>query len=824
MRTRRRTACGAVVVLLSTLVTAAPAFEKPTSLTPKQGLVIGRVGRSGRVALHTDAIEALLVTGRWKQPRAGDTVALPNGSTRRWQPITADENGEFRHRSLFGGYAFFNVAVARDRTMILEAQGHSMVYVNGEPRVGDVYQTGYVRLPIRLHAGDNHLLFSVRRGRLRFRLVEPSKPIQLDQRDATLPDLVEGEPVDTWAALVVINSTDRWAKNLLIRARLGATATVTAVPPIPPLAVRKVGFRLQSGAVTTAGKVPVLVELRQANGKGSMDQVRLDLSVVAPTQPRRITFVSRIDGSVQYYALNPMKPKAGDDASAEKPALFLTCHGAGVEAIGQARAYRPKDWGHIVAPTNRRPFGFDWEDWGRLDALEVLELAQKSLGTDPRRTYLTGHSMGGHGTWHLGVTFPDRFAAIGPSAGWVSMWSYAGAKRASNPTPIEELLLRCMNPSDTMLLSRNYRMHGVYVLHGEKDDNVPVQQSRIMRQLLSRFHQDWDYHEQPGAGHWWGNACVDWPPMFQFFRDHRSPDPKDVRVIDFTTASPGVSATCYWVTVAAQNRFLAPSHIECRCDVEKRHFTIGGSNVNRFAIDLTPLGEPGKFSVHVLSQSLRDLPWPKSGTKVWFERSKTGWQVIEPVPTDKGPQRYGGFKDVFRHRVILVYGTHGTAAENAWAFAKARYDAETFWYRGNGSFDIVPDTDFDPAAEPDRNVVLYGNRRTNSAWDSLLADCPVQVDSTHVTVDECRIDGDLACLLIRPRPKSDVACVGVVGGTSLTGMRLTDRLPFFVSGVAYPDCLVFDTDVLTDGVKGVRVAGFFGVDWSVGKGEFLFHQ
>jgi S-formylglutathione hydrolase FrmB len=30
---------------------------------------------------------------------------------------------------------------------------------------------------------------------------------------------------------------------------------------------------------------------------------------------------------------------------------------------------------------------------------------------------LTGHSMGGHGTWHLGVHDAGRFAVIGPSAG-----------------------------------------------------------------------------------------------------------------------------------------------------------------------------------------------------------------------------------------------------------------------------------------------------------------------------------------------------------------------------------------------------------------------
>ena len=75
----------------------------------------------------------------------------------------------------------------------------------------------------------------------------------------------------------------------------------------------------------------------------------------------------------------------------------------------------------------------------------------------------------------------------------------------------------------------------------------------------------------------------------------------------------------------------------------------------------------------------------------------------------KGPQRYGPFKEVFRNHVVLVYGTHGTAEENAWALARARYDAETFWYRGNGSIDVLSDRTFNPAHELDRNVVLYGN-------------------------------------------------------------------------------------------------------------------
>src|SRR5690606_28501771 len=104
------------------------------------------------------------------------------------------------------------------------------------------------------------------------------------------------------------------------------------------------------------------------------------------------TFISEIDGSVQYYAVAPQSA-----SSAEPPALFLSVHGAEVQAIGQARAYKPKDWGVLVAPTNRRPRGFNWEEWGMLDALEVLEIAKQKFKPDPKKIYLTGHSMGGHG-------------------------------------------------------------------------------------------------------------------------------------------------------------------------------------------------------------------------------------------------------------------------------------------------------------------------------------------------------------------------------------------------------------------------------------------
>ena len=118
---------------------------------------------------------------------------------------------------------------------------------------------------------------------------------------------------------------------------------------------------------------------------------------------------------------------------------------------------------------------------------------------------------------------------------------------------------------------------------------------------------------------------------------------------------------------------------------------------------------------------------------------------------------------------------------------------------------------------------LYGHADLNRAWASLLADSPVQVRRGGVSVGERSEQGDdLACLFVRPRPGSDTASVGVIAGTGLPGLRLTNHLPVFVSGVAYPDWVVIDSTMLTKGAEGLRGAGFFGNDWSLKDGESVW--
>ena len=89
----------------------------------------------------------------------------------------------------------------------------------------------------------------------------------------------------------------------------------------------------------------------------------------------------------------------------------------------------------------------------------------------------------------------------------------------------------------------------------------------------------------------------------------------------------------------------------------------------------------------------------------------------------------------------------------------------------------------------------------------------MQVRRGQVKLGSRTISGDdLACLLIRPRPSSDRASVAAVSGSGMIGLRLTERLPYFSSGVAYPDCLVLKAKAVGGNSVAPIAAGYFGAD------------
>src|SRR5262249_52007238 len=97
------------------------------------------------------------------------------------------------------------------------------------------------------------------------------------------------------------------------------------------------------------------------------------------------------------------------------------------------------------------------------------------------RVYLTGLSMGGYGAWKLGVSHPERFAAIAPVCG--------GGE-----------------PIDIQLASRSrteaLRGLGVWAFHGAKDPVVHGEESERMVSALRKIScQDVKLTIYPEATH-----------------------------------------------------------------------------------------------------------------------------------------------------------------------------------------------------------------------------------------------------------------------------------------------------------------------------------
>jgi hypothetical protein len=137
--------------------------------------------------------------------------------------------------------------------------------------------------------------------------------------------------------------------------------------------------------------------------------------------------------------------------------------------------------------------------------------------------------------------------------------------------------------------------------------------------------------------------------------------------------------------------------------------------------------------------------------------------------------------------------------------------------------EVLPDSRFDANDDVDRSVIIYGSAETNAAWAKLLPDSPVTIQRGSVRVgDRTETGDDLAVMLVRPRPGSDIALVGFVGGTGPAGMRLTNRLRWYVSGITYPDLMILGSKVLTEGTSGVRAWGYFGPDWSLADAEIAW--
>lgn len=818
---------------------APPAFNHiKSSHAFTSGLIAPFPSRYGREAVYSDELLHQVFSYKLASPKEGVQAGTnEEGQPIVWESMMLDSTGRLRPKmgrsaggapagpgvragALRGGLSwgariiYLTYQSPRAQNALLSIKGNSSVLVNGVMHTGDPYNMGFLYIPVALKKGRNE--FFLRGSSADASLLFPGKPVLIQGDDMTLPHVVPGWQTGMQqGAVVIVNSGNQTLKGWRLQAMVGGTSQETIIPDIPALSSRKVAFNFDGSTITEKGSYNGTLNL--LNGNTLVDQRNFSLEAMGAGDAYSTTFTSNIDGSLQYYSVRPQSTGNLVPGSA----LFLSVHGAGVEAISQARAYKSKDWGTLVAATNRRPRGFNWEDWGRLDALEVLQHARDRFQPDPLKVYLTGHSMGGHGTWFLGVTYPDKWAAIAPCAGYPTMKGYGSADGLipdSSGNPMEQLLLRSGNQSDVPKLATNYKHHGVYIFHGDDDRTVSVRYARQMRELLGTFHPDFSHYEYPGGSHWFGDHSVDWKPLFDFFQWHKRLPDSSVQVLDFSTANPGISASSRWATIIQQIETLEYSRFQLRRDLQKGTITGSTDNISVLELNLSDFS-PGSTVQVVLDSTTAVRHTVSNAASVVLKKNGSQWVVSEkPGVEQKGPHRYGTLKEAFNNRMVMVVGTTGTAEETAWNWNKARYDAETWYYRGNGAVDIITDKEYSLAKYTDRGVILLGNKTTNSAYTDLLADCPIQVERNKVTVGSKTYEGDdLAAYYVWPLKNSASASVAVLTGTGAKGNQAAYANQYFAGASGFPDYMVFSFDMLKNGAKALKETGFFDVQWKLTK-------
>ena len=108
------------------------------------------------------------------------------------------------------------------------------------------------------------------------------------------------------------------------------------------------------------------------------------------------------------------------------------------------------------------------------DVLNVLELMRKEFNVDAKRTYLMGHSMGGGGSFYLGMKYNDLWAALAPMS--PAIYSDPDELKAMIKTP-------------------------VIVVQGDKDTLVPVEGTRRWIAKMQELGMKHKYIEIAGGNH-----------------------------------------------------------------------------------------------------------------------------------------------------------------------------------------------------------------------------------------------------------------------------------------------------------------------------------
>ena len=140
-------------------------------------------------------------------------------------------------------------------------------------------------------------------------------------------------------------------------------------------------------------------------------------------------------------------------------------------------------------------------------ALAATEAASREFGGDPRRTYLTGLSMGGYGTWETALEAPHRFAALVP---------ICGALRAPNDERALFVTQVADSPDPHAAVAGRLSHLPVWIFHGAQDETVPPTDDRKIFAAFKAIGGNVQYTEFPDIGHNSWDGTYHHAPMWEW--------------------------------------------------------------------------------------------------------------------------------------------------------------------------------------------------------------------------------------------------------------------------------------------------------------------
>ncbi|TMK22889.1 MAG: hypothetical protein E6G68_01415, partial [Actinobacteria bacterium] len=169
-----------------------------------------------------------------------------------------------------------------------------------------------------------------------------------------------------------------------------------------------------------------------APGPGYYDRIYVSHSPVN----REESSGGEFQGAFQHYGLYI---PTGYEASKRSPATVWlhprssgNAHLAAAWVPGIIRQLGENRHNIIISPSARGSSTW-WVGRGHEDFLESWGDAMASFSIDPDRVYLAGHSMGGFGSYLIGLLYPDRFAAAFPISGPPTQGGWLGAGKPIAP-------------------------------------------------------------------------------------------------------------------------------------------------------------------------------------------------------------------------------------------------------------------------------------------------------------------------------------------------------------------------------------------------------